>query len=90
MSDRLALIAILEALEVGDIGLIGSIVLGALEDGLRPEGVCCERCGTRADWPGLLDTHRCSGYFDHQHDDYFEDGGDPEPEFFDPEEWWAA
>jgi hypothetical protein len=25
-----------------------------------------------------------------QHDDYFEDGGDPEPEFFDPEEWWAA
>jgi hypothetical protein len=61
--DHLALIAILEALEVGDINLIGAIVLGALEDMERPEGVHCKRCGARADWPGLLDMHMCSGYF---------------------------
>ncbi len=63
MNDRLALIAVLEALEFGDINLIGAIVLGALEDAERPVGVRCKWCDAQADWPGLLDTHQCSGYF---------------------------
>jgi hypothetical protein len=60
---RLAVVAALEALEVGDIDYCAAILLGALEDVERPVGVRCKTCGHRADWPGLLDTHQCSGYF---------------------------
>jgi hypothetical protein len=60
---RLAVVVALEALEVGDVDYCAAILLGAFEDGARPEGVRCKTCGIRADWPGLLDMHQCSGYF---------------------------
>jgi hypothetical protein len=58
------IVAALEALEAGDVDLCTAILLGALEDGQPPAGVHCRRCGFRADWPGLLDAHRCSGYLE--------------------------
>lgn len=62
----LPIVAALEALEVGDIGLCEAILLGALEEGAPPVGVRCKVCGYRADWPGLLDMHRCGGYSQHE------------------------
>jgi len=57
----LAVVAALEALDVGDIGLAVAILQGALEDEpmtrLRPRPCSCPRCGLGFAWPGLLDHH---------------------------------
>lgn len=55
---KLAVVAALEALEVGDVVLAIEILLGALDDYPRPVGVHCPDCHRRFDWPGLLDEHR--------------------------------
>jgi hypothetical protein len=62
VSVRLAVVAALEALEVGDVEAATRILLDAVEDGPRPDGVRCDGCGQRFDWPGLRDAHHCSGY----------------------------
>jgi hypothetical protein len=57
MSDRIAIIYALEALEDGDVRGATESLLAAMEDALRPIGVRCDYCGQRYDWPGLLDAH---------------------------------
>jgi hypothetical protein len=55
---RLAIVAALEALEVGDTDLAVAILLGALEDGPAQAPECfCPVCGASFDWPGLRDHH---------------------------------
>ena len=53
---HLAIVAALEALEVGDQGLAVAVLLGALEDGQTERRYRCE-CGASFEWPGLLDAH---------------------------------
>jgi len=54
---RLALVAALEALEVGDVSHATEILLGALEDGPTARACRCPVCGLGFEWPGLLDHH---------------------------------
>lgn len=59
---RLALVAALEALEVGDQRLAVDILLAAIEDdGERVERVRCDACGLGFTWPGLRAAHRAGG-----------------------------
>jgi hypothetical protein len=55
---RLAIVAALEALEVGDTDLAVAILLGALEDGPTQAPECsCPVCGSTFGWPGERDHH---------------------------------
>jgi len=60
--DRLAILAALEALEVGDSGLSVEILLAALEDGEHVERVRCRFCGAGFPWPGLRDRHELAAH----------------------------
>jgi hypothetical protein len=57
VSDRLAIVSALEAIDAGELDYAVEILLGALEDGdtLRPYRC---RCGAAFQWPGELDAHR--------------------------------
>jgi hypothetical protein len=63
VSDRLAIVSALEALEAGDTRLAVDILLGALEeldDGPASGGrrrAVCPHCRVAFRWPGLLDQH---------------------------------
>lgn len=54
---RLAIVAALEALEVGDQALAVAVLLGALEDGPSERPYRCRVCGLSLAWPGLRDDH---------------------------------
>ena len=60
---RLAIVAALEALEVGDQDYAVSILLGALEDGPTEQPYACPTCELTFRWPGELDHHQ---RFSHQ------------------------
>ena len=57
MSDRLAIVAALEALEAGDVRYAEAVLLGALEDGPGERGCKCPECGLGFEWPGQLHEH---------------------------------
>jgi hypothetical protein len=57
VSDRLAIVAALEALGSGETAYATEILLGTLEDGPTERRYACE-CGMDFEWPGLLDHHR--------------------------------
>ncbi len=60
---RLAIVAALDALEVGDHALAVEILLDALEgDGQYVSRCRCE-CGAGFEWPGLLDAHRLAVHY---------------------------
>lgn len=56
-SERLAIVAALEALEVGDYHYATEVLLGALEDGPVSRTFACPICGLGFEWPGLVDRH---------------------------------
>jgi len=59
-SGRAALIAVLDALEDGDVALAEAILLNVLEsDGPAARPYRCEACRVGFEWPGLRDAHHC-------------------------------
>jgi hypothetical protein len=54
---RVAVVAALDALEVGDQREATSILLNALEDGVTVHRCRCPFCSWTGEWPGLLDGH---------------------------------
>jgi hypothetical protein len=53
----IALVAALEALELGDVAGAEAILLGAREDGLTERPHHCEFCPASYEWPGELERH---------------------------------
>jgi HEAT repeat protein len=54
---RAAIVAALDALELGGIREAESILLSVLEDVDVPRRLSCKTCGLRFKWPGELDDH---------------------------------
>jgi hypothetical protein len=56
---RAAVIAALDAIEVGDAFEASAILRSVVSEFDAPDGpkLRCTRCGVRFDWPGLLENH---------------------------------
>jgi hypothetical protein len=66
ITDHLAIVAALEALDAGDTRYAVEILLGALEDGDTWKPCRCA-CGVGYRWPGELDAHRVALHEERDH-----------------------